>query len=87
MGGAFYIYLILYYVILCLSCIIDKIMGITEFLGSGRKSWMVDSRLWALDTGRWTMDSGRWTRDAGRWTLDSGRWTLDSGSWTPDAER
>ena len=40
-------------------------IGIPEFLGSGRKSW--------------TLDSGRSTLDAKLWTLDSGRWTLDAG--------
>ena len=49
------------------------ILGIPEFLDSGRKSW--------------TLDSGRWILDSGRWTLDTGLWTLDSGRWTPGAER
>ena len=59
---------------------------IPKFLGSGRKSWTLDSGLWTLEVGLWTLDSGRWTLDAGLWTLDPGRWTLDSGHWTLDAE-
>ena len=85
MGGAFYIYLILYYVILCLSCVIDKIMGIPEFLDSGRKSWTMDSGLWTLDAGLWTLDAGLWTLDAGLWTLDAGHWTLEAGLRTLNA--
>ena len=40
-------------------------MGIPEFLGSGRKSWTLDSGRWALDAELWTLDPGRWTLDAG----------------------
>ena len=54
-------------------------MGIPEFLGSGRKSWTLDSGRWALDAELWTLDPGRWTLDAGLWTRDSGHWTLDAG--------
>ena len=66
-------------------------VGIPEFLGSGRKSWTLNSGRWALNAGIWTLDSGRCTLDAelstldagsGRWTLDSWRWTLGSGHWT-----
>ena len=46
--------------------------SISDFLGSGRKSW-------TLDSGRWTMGAGRWTLDPRLWRLDSGRWTLDAG--------
>ena len=52
--------------------------GIPEFLGSGRKSWTLDSGRWTLDSGRWTLDAGFWTLDAGRWTLDAGRWPLEA---------
>ena len=39
-------------------------VGIPEFLGSGRKSWTLDSGRWALNAGIWTLDSGRCTLDA-----------------------
>ena len=39
-------------------------IGTPELLGSGCKSW--------------TLDSGRWTLDAGSWTLDSGLWPFDA---------
>ena len=35
--------------------------GIPEFLGSGRKSWMLNSGRWALDAGRWTLDADHQT--------------------------
>ena len=42
---------------------------IPEFLGSGRKSW-------TLDSGCWTLDSEPWTQDVGLWTLNARLWTL-----------
>ena len=66
-------------------------LGIPEFLGSGRRSWTLDTgrwsldaRLWTLDagSGNWTLDAGPWTPDVGRWTLDATLWTLGSGQWT-----
>ena len=50
-----------------------------EFLGSGCKSWMLDSGRWTLDAGPWTLDFERWSLDAEIYTLDSGCWTLDTG--------
>ena len=66
-------------------CIYINNIGIPEFLGSGRKSWTLDSGPWALDPGLWTLDPGLWTLDSGCWTLDTGFWTLDSGLWTLDS--
>ena len=65
-------------------CIYINNIGIPEFLGSGRKSWTLDSGLWTLGSGPWTLDAGPWTLDAGLWMLDSGHWVLDAGLWTLD---
>ena len=46
-------------------------LGITEFLDSGRKCWM-------LDSGRWTLNAGLWMLDSERWALDPGLRMLDS---------
>ena len=35
--------------------------GIPEFLGSGRKSWMLGSGCWKLNHGLWALDAGPWT--------------------------
>ena len=46
--------------------LIPRLIGIPEFLESGRNSWTLDSGCWTLDAGLWTLDSGRWTLDSGR---------------------
>ena len=51
--------------------IYQDVIGIPEFLDSGRKSWTLYS------AGRWTLHSALWTLDAGLWTVDPGRWALD----------
>ena len=53
--------------------LIPLLIGIPEFLESGRNSWTLDSGCWTLDAGLWTLDAGRWTLDARFWTLDAGR--------------
>ena len=58
------------------------ILGIPEFLGSGRKSSPLDFERWTLDSGRWALDARCCTVDAGRCNLHAGLWTLDSGYWT-----
>ena len=60
------------------------ILGIPEFLGSGRKSSTLDFERWTLDAGLWTLDAGLWTLDAALWTLDAAICTLDSGHWILD---
>ena len=56
--------------------------GVTEFLDSGHKCWMLDSGPWTLGAGLWMLYSRSWTLDSGRWTLNSRCWTLDAGPWT-----
>ena len=56
-----------------------KLFDVPEFLGSGLKSWTLDSGHWTLNTGLWTLDSRHWTLDPGLWTLEPGPWMLDSG--------
>ena len=46
--------------------------SISEFLDSGRKSWMLDSGCWTLDSDLQTLDPRRWTLDAKLWTLNPG---------------
>ena len=41
------------------SEICKKKLGIPEFLGPGRKSWMADHGRWALDAGRWALYKSR----------------------------
>ena len=50
--------------------------NIPEFLDSGRKSWILDSRAWMLDSGCWNLEAGLWTLCSELWRLDSGCWTL-----------
>ena len=57
--------------------IYQDVIGIPEFLDSGRKSWTLYSE-------RWTLHSALWMLEAGLFTLDSGPWTLDAGPWTFD---
>ena len=45
--------------------------GITKFLDSRRRCWMLDSGRLTLDVGLWTVDSKRYTLDAGLLTLGS----------------
>ena len=52
--------------------LIPLLIGIPEFLESGRNSWTLDSGCWTLDAGLWTLDSGRWTLNSGPWTLHLG---------------
>ena len=61
--------------------------GMPEFLGTGRKTWTLDSGLWTLETGLWTLDAGLWTLDPGRWAMDVGLWTLDAEPWTLNSRR
>ena len=60
-------------------CKLNIFSGIPEFLGSGRKSW-------TLDSGRWTLDAGLQTLDPGRWTLGDRRQTRDAESQTVDVK-
>ena len=39
-------------------------IGISQFLDSGHKSWMLESGLWTLDTEPWTLDSEPRTLDS-----------------------
>ena len=62
-----------------------SVIGILEFLDSGRKSWTLDSGRWILDAILRTVDAGPWILDAGRWPLGSEPSTQDVGLWTLNA--
>ena len=57
--------------------IYQDVIGIPEFLDSGRKSWTLYSGRWTLHSALCTLDAGSWTLYAGLWTVDPGRWALD----------
>ena len=48
---------------------IVEVMGIPEFVDSGRKCWTLGSELWFLRSGHWTLETTLWTLSSGYWTL------------------